>query len=571
MYKRFIRWASDRLDDDGVIAFVTNRAYIDTRQDDGFRQVAANEFSDIYVLDLGSDVRRNRKISGTTHNVFGIQTGVAIGFFVRDKAKTGGCNIHYAKREDAELAVDKLKFMSKMTLHEVEFESITPDKYGNWLNQANPEFEKLMAIADRSTKLAKTVDDERAVFKLYSLGVVTNRDDWVYDFDRNNLVDKIAWFIDKYEEARTEHGGKVVDDGALGTDIKWTRDLKRQLRLDIPNRLRVSDIRRTFYRPFISKSLYYNQNLNEMQYQMPQVFPHELPDDNEVICFLGPSARRPFSVLATNKVPSLAMFIDGTQCLPLYRYTEGGERVSNITDWAIQHINDHYRERWGRDFSTVYPDGISADELFAYTYAVLHDPVYRHDYKTDLLREFPRLPLYADFDAWASMGRRLLDLHINFEEAKPYPLERRNVKPRRGASIRPTLKADKARGTIRLDAETTLIGIPPEAWQYTLGSRSAIEWVLDQYKEKTPRDLTVREHFNTYRFADHKEEMIDLLRRVCSVSVETMKVVDSMAYWDGDHLIVFGDRDQDEWASLGLSTWFEEDEDEEWLASLSKK
>ena len=122
MYKRFIRWASDRLDDDGIIGFITNRAYLDARQDDSFRKVVSGEFTDIYVLDLGSDVRRNPKISGTTHNVFGIQTGVAIGFFVRDKTRLGQCQIHYARREDAELARDKLAFLNDASLNKITFE-----------------------------------------------------------------------------------------------------------------------------------------------------------------------------------------------------------------------------------------------------------------------------------------------------------------------------------------------------------------------------------------------------------------------------------------------------------------
>ena len=140
MYKRFIRWASDRLADDGIIAFITNRAYLDTRQDDGFRQLAAKEFSDLYILDLGSDVRRNPKISGTTHNVFGIQTGVAIGFFVREKARLGQCGIHYARREDDELAIDKLAYLREAELDEIEFEDITPDEKHNWLNQSQQRF-----------------------------------------------------------------------------------------------------------------------------------------------------------------------------------------------------------------------------------------------------------------------------------------------------------------------------------------------------------------------------------------------------------------------------------------------
>ena len=137
MYKRFIRWASDRLDDNGIIAFVTNRAYLDTRQDDGFRRVAGSEFTDIYVLDLGSDVRRNPKISGTTHNVFGIQTGVAIGFFVRDKSRRREGNIHYARREDAEVAADKLAYLREINIADIAFEEIVPDNIANWLNQSD--------------------------------------------------------------------------------------------------------------------------------------------------------------------------------------------------------------------------------------------------------------------------------------------------------------------------------------------------------------------------------------------------------------------------------------------------
>ena len=167
MYKRFIRWASDRLADDGIIAFITNRAYIDTRQDDGFRQVAAEEFTDIYLLDLGSDVRRNPKISGTTHNVFGIQTGVAIGFFVREKSRLGECSIHYARREDAEIAKDKLTYLRSARLDDIAFEDITPDSKNNWLNQSNSDFDRLLPLANRETKLPRLLLKSRR-FLAYS-------------------------------------------------------------------------------------------------------------------------------------------------------------------------------------------------------------------------------------------------------------------------------------------------------------------------------------------------------------------------------------------------------------------
>ena len=217
--------------------------------------------------------------------------------------------------------------------------------------------------------------------------------------------------------------------------------------------------------------------------------------------------------------------------------------MSNITKWGIDRINAHYLREWGNDFESLAgEDGITAEEIFAYTYAVLHDPVYRHEYAVDLLREFPRLPLYRDFQHWAGMGQRLLDLHIGFESAEIYPLERQDregVDPERAV-----LRADKERGTITLDERTTLSGVPELAWEYRLGTRSALEWVLDQYKERKPRDPTIAEKFNTYRFDDHKERVVDLLQRVCAVSVRTMEIVDSMAYWDGDRLVVYGDRER---------------------------
>ena len=511
MYKRFIRWASDRLADDGVIAFITNRAYLDARQDDGFRQVAAREFSDLYILDLGSDVRRNPKIAGTTHNVFGIQTGVAIGFFVREKAKLGNFGIHYARREDAELAVDKLAYLRDAKLDEIAFEDVTPDAKNNWLNQSNTNFASLIPLADRQTKLAKTAADEQAVFGLYSLGVVTNRDDWVYDFDAENLGRKVRALINSYEESRATFGGKEVDDATLGTAIKWTRDLKRQLRLDIPIVFDRDSIQQTIYRPFVNKPLYFNQRLNEMQYQIPLTFPGGKPGQNIVICFSGTSSSKPFQVLATDRVHSLDM-LEKTQCLPLYRYTPDGQRVSNITDWGLQQFREHYGD-----------DGITAEDIFAYVYAMLHDPAYQQRYEVDLLREFPRLHFYEEFAPWAEWGRKLLDLHIGFDSVEPWPLERVE-KP--GPPSKVILQADKNRNVIVLDDKTTLTGVPYQAWIYRLGSRSAVEWVLDQYKERKPRDPTIRERFNTYRFADHKERVIDLLRRVCAVSVETMRIVD---------------------------------------------
>ena len=545
MYKRFVRWASDRLADDGIIGFVTNRAFLDARQDDGFRQVAAEEFSDIYLLDLGSDVRRNPKISGTMHNVFGIQTGVAIGFFVRDKSKLGECSIHYAHREDAETAKDKLTYLRGAKLDEIEFAGITPDRNNNWLNQSNSDFDSLLPLANRETKFAKRVTDEQAVFGLYSMGVITARDEWAYDFDKSSVSDKVYFFCKTYQKEMNRFDIEKPDVNSIGNwvdrSIKWTSELENHLiKGDVPD-FTATSIVPTLHRPFVFKHCYYAPIITHRRYQQPHIFPHGSSVQNKMICFTAAGSSKDFHVLAADKLVDYHLTGD-SQCLPLFRYTDKGERVSNITEWGIRRINDHYKKEWGEDFKNIYPDGITAERIFAYTYAVLHDPVYRHDYAVDLTREFPRLPLYHDFDVWARMGQELLDLHIGFESAEPYALERID-KPEAAKKVR--LRPNKEQGTIELDDKTTLTGVPPDAWRYRLGSRSALEWVLDQYKEKKPRDPTIAEKFNTYHFADYKEQVIDLLQRVCAVSVRTMEIVDDMAYWDDEgKLVVFGDREK---------------------------
>ena len=503
--------------------------------------------------------------------------------------------------------MDKLAYLRSAVLHGIEFNHIKPDKGHNWLNQSDTDFEKLMLLADRENRSAKTDADRQAVFGFYSLGVSTNRDEWVYDFKVSALRNKALFFADKYNE--------LLNSGNQSFDpiIKWSRDLRNEFRKG--RRIVYSEANRirTLYRPFTIKEHFADFTINDVLTRNHyEIFGSDLTRDNRVICFSGIASTKPFAVLATDRVYSLDM-LEKTQCLPLYRYTPEGERVSNITEWGIRRINDHYRKEWGQDFEKTYPDGIGAEDIFAYTYAVLHDPVYLHDYATDLLREFPRLPLYHEFDIWARMGRELLDLHVGFESAEPYPLERvEKSSPAEPSSIRETtapagyaaterglsspspstgeswgegapptpspstgegrgegapprarLRADKERGIIVLDDQTSLAGVPPDAWRYRLGNRSALEWVLDQYKEKKPRDPTIRERFDTYRFADHKERVIDLLKRVCTVSVKTMEIVDDMAYWEDGKLIVFGDRDKHEWGTMGLSHWFSEPEDEE--------
>jgi predicted helicase len=275
------------------------------------------------------------------------------------------------------------------------------------------------------------------------------------------------------------------------------------------------------YRPFTDKLVYYDFHIVHRIYQNESIFPTRSSWDNVILIFTGPSAQKPWMCCAADKLIDLHYVGAGAGSVSMarYRYTDG-ERIDNITDWALEQFVEHYGEQ----------AGVTKDGIFAYVYAVLNNPVYRETYALDLKREFPRIPFYAAYARWREWGQALLDLHVGYESVEPYPLRRVDVPDAKagGHAPRPILKSDRAAGVIVLDSVTQLSGVPDEAWDYVLGNRTAIDWVLDQHKERKPKDPTVREKFDTYRFADHKERVVDLLGRVVRVSVETVRITEAM-------------------------------------------
>lgn len=268
MYARFYRWATDRLDDNGILAFVTNRSFIDSRTFDGFRKIISAEFNHIYIVDLGGDVRSNPKLSGPKHNVFAIQTGVAIMFLVRKdnrkiiESETKStdyeipedapnivsepttiylskgkkikedfdpsiCRIQYYRRPEEELAITKLEFLNHAKIQDLAFDAIHPDKNNNWVNLSEDnDWESLIPVADKDVKLGRS---KNAIFGLFSLGVVTSRDEWVYDFDEKNLKNKVNYLIDSYNSEIKSFQGKSKDEIKDNiskrdkTNLKWSR------------------------------------------------------------------------------------------------------------------------------------------------------------------------------------------------------------------------------------------------------------------------------------------------------------------------------------------------------------
>lgn len=532
MYARFFRWASDRLDANGILAFVTNRSFIESRTFDGFRKTVAQEFSDIYVVDLGGDVRANPKLSGTKHNVFGIQTGVAISFLVKRLQTTKDkrpVRVHYVRRPEMETAEEKHAFLASQPMRAMAFDEVSPDKNANWINLTHNDFETLLPLASKETKAAKTAAKERAIFKLFTNAVNTARDDWVYDFDAEDLEQKVSFLIASYNKERkaVELNGKV-DPKVVSKTIKWSAGLLANVARTGAEPFDKNLVVTSAYRPFFSQAYYAAPIFSDrLTGNHIECFGADFKRNSPCIALTAPGASKTYSSLATKGLADWH-FLGDTQLYPLKRTADGPD-VDNITDWALKQFAAHYAEETGKGKGARK---ITKQAIFHYCYAVLHDPVYREKYAQNLKRDFPRIPFYAGFWRWAEWGEALMALHIGYEQVKPFGLTRQDAPDTQaraaGQHPKALLKSDPTAGSITLDTETTLRGVPPEAWAYKLGNRCAIDWVLDQHKEKKPKDPTIREQFDTYRFADHKEKVIDLLQRVTTVSVETVRITEVM-------------------------------------------
>jgi predicted helicase len=530
MYARFFRWASDRLATNGVVAFVTNSSFFHKRTFDGFRKVVAEEFSEIWVVDLGGELRGSPP--ATRSNVFGITLGIAISFFVKKSPKGRTCKIFYSDALSTGTIEEKLSGLALLNLTKKQFEPVTPTEDYKWVVQAETGFKAFLPVGTKSIKASRRKGPDKAVFKLFSLGVVTARDEWVYGKTKAEAGRKVGHLVSVYNQERAKLGGQklsVATVAALDYSIKWSRALKADLGRKIVHKLDKSRLIIAAYRPFSKEYLYFDGKLNEMRYQLAAIFGDRGELKVPTIVFTDAESQKPFMVLAVDTVFDyhLVGAAAAAVALPLVRTGPAGQTEENITDWALGEFKKHYQS--GR---SKKERSITKVAIFYYVYGVLHDPVYRENFSSDLKSGFPRIPFYLDFWQWADWGKTLMDLHIDYEAVKPWPLQRNDVQDKElrkaGLTPKPVLKADREFGRIRLDRETTLSGVPSEAWDYKLGSRSALEWVLDQYKEKKPKDPTIRARFDTYRFADYKEKVIDLLARVTTVSVETVQITRDM-------------------------------------------
>jgi len=512
MYSRFYRWAMDRLDEKGIIAFITNRSFIDSKTFDGFRKCIQSDFDHAYIIDTKSDVRNNPKISGTTHNIFGIQTGVAILFLVKNGNQSDkACRINYVAMEDKWRKEEKLQWLSQHTIDTIDFGLITPNKQNDWLNHGSKDWEKLVSVASKDVKAGKS---NEAIFSSFSLGVATNRDEWVYDLNETNLAEKIKFFANSYNSEvdrwnSSTRKQKITD--FIKRDIKWTTELESYLLRNKKIQFDPKKIRPSAYRCFFKSNLYFDKIVVHRLYQNEQYFGIDKHQKNRVI--VVNTNGKEFAVLATDLIPN-NHFNGDSQCLPFYTY-ENGQKRENITDWSLREFQYNYQD-----------SNIHKEDIFHYVYAVLHCPAYRSKYEMDLKKNLPRIPYYNDFKKWRDWGKELMELHINYETLPLYKLKRVESNSIRNPKAK--LKAIPSKKQIQVDENTFLLGIPDIVWEYKIGSKSALEWVLDQYKTKKSKDATISQRFDLQKLQHQKDFVISLLARLVTLSLSSVKIIGKM-------------------------------------------
>ena len=411
-YKMAIRWASDRIADEGIVAFVTNGSWIDGNVDGGVRACLAEEFNSIYVLNLRGNQRtqgeRSRREGGKIFGQ-GSRAPVAITILVRKKERPeGGCRILYRDVGDYLKREEKLEFLhgAKSILGIQGWKSITPDGHHDWIGQRSEEFRGFYPLG---SKAAKAYKSDEAVFRLFGNGYKTGKDAYMYNFSRTSCAMNARKMVNSYllalQDLKSEHG--IIQQSVAGaisrnsTHIRWDRELKNRLQKNIVPRFSADKIRTVIYRPFVKQYLYLDNTFSQVPGPSTNIFPHE-SSQNEVICVTGTGATKPFSALMVCMILDLGL-ISATQCFPRYRFLglkknepklledeSGLERVDNITDHALIKFREHYQEV-----------AISKDDVFYYVYGILNSSVYKKRFINDLSKELPRIPFIRSLDGFS--------------------------------------------------------------------------------------------------------------------------------------------------------------------------
>ena len=545
-YVKFFRWATDRLQGrDGIVAFVTNNRLVRGVAFDGFRRAIAGEFTEIYHFDMRGDARTTGELRRQEGgNIFHdqIRVGVGITLLVRSHAAARRM-LHYHVVPPYWKSREKSEHLASFQhVGRVPWQDSAAAPTGDWLAPANTDvYADFIAMGSREAKSRQSAAPH-TIFKLFSRGVATSRDVVVYDFQKQALSVRVRQFIEEYngEVDRYDRSDKKtpIDDFVRYDRIKWSRDLKVDLRRGNYIKFEPAKIRAALYRPFCLRWLFFDRILNEEVYVNPRMFPNGESEKDNCAIVTSDIAFRSLSpsVLATHVITDLHLCAsDSHQCFPFYVYNEDRtNRRENITDWALEHFRKHFGDK-----------EITKWDIFYYVYGLLHHPEYRSKYAENLKRELPRIPLARDFWGFSKAGKELAGLHIDYEKVEPWPLKyietgsgvvgasgARPQAERRSAlqiplsyRVEDKMRLSKDRRSLKVNDSLTLGGIPPETFEYRLGNRSALEWVIDQYQVTEDKHSGIRSDPNR---PDDPEYIVRLVAQVIRVSLETVKLVKSL-------------------------------------------
>lgn len=528
-YVKFFRWATDRLGDrDGIVCLVTNNSFIDQIAFDGMRAHLQKDFTHIYHIDLHGNVRKNPKLSGTTHNVFGIQVGVGITIAVRSSQHPLK-EIQYYRVPEYWRRTEKLSFLEeKKSIVGIDWLELSPDIRHTWITEGlHNEFTTFLPLGSKTAKAINNtyIEDFEAetLFKKYSQGIQTGRDNWAYDFNEVSLANKMCRMMEVYNSELSRwvraEDHKDIDNFVTvdETKIKWSSRLKEYFARNIETKFDARAIRNALYRPFTRKFLYFDSIMTHRQGLFTTILPTSFTEKENVVIWLKVGSEWPMFALSTNVIPDL-LPQGGSQCFPYYTYNEDGtNRRENITDWSLA------------QFQARYGPQVTKWDIFHYVYAILHHPHYRERYAENLKRDLPHIPFLHSreaFEACVRIGRQLMDMHLNYEQAERYNLEWLESKDVPFSSHVEKMRLSQDRRVVVVNESLRLGPLPPEVFEYRLGNRCALEWVIDQYQvSKDPRSGIVSDPNRL----DDEDYIIHLVERVVTVSVETVRLVKELA------------------------------------------
>ncbi len=529
-----IRMASDVVKDKGVIGFVVNGSFIDSKSADVFRKCVAKEFSHLYVLNLRGNQRTSGEVSKKEgEQIFdsGSMATIAIVFFVKDKSVPNN-TIHYYEVEDYLKREAKLNSLAGFeNLDLVPFREITPNNKGDWINQRNDDFEKLIPLKrDKKLKIFDTI------FDLNSNGVASGRDPWVYNFSPNALMQSVQKCIDAYnadlkrfnarfrEAFKQRAKGvksaelyKQLNDKEITTDktkIAWTDDLKNKL-IKNKNLQESSEkhIRLAMYRPFNKQWLYWDKDWINRQRQFSKIFPDK--SAHNVVINTSSMASRNFSCLIANEITDLHTMANN-QAYPLYYYDDLGNRHYAISGYALNLFRRHYKD-----------NAIVEEEIFYYIYAIFHHKGYLEKYKNSLAKEAPRIALSEDFKELSILGKELAKLHLNYESGEMHTSVKHNLLE--SAEVEGYYDVDKMTkkgDRIIYNHNITITKIPQKAFEYVVNGKSAIDWVIERYQKTTDKDSLIENNPNDYAGGKY---VFELLCRVITLSVKSVDLIEKIS------------------------------------------